>query len=194
MGPSPPTEDPWVGVETTHGFAADELTSALQKAIRRGELENALTVAYEMYSFSAALEEHLWRRLEVISVEDVGFGRIDAPVVVETLYRMHLRVPRPRGDRFLFAAHAVRLLATSVKDRTSDELANWAALSVERGERLPEVPDVALDMHTRRGRELGRGLSHFLREGALVANELPGRELTYREWLLKRAEGAAEEA
>lgn len=192
MSSPSPSEDPWVGVETSHGFAADELTSVLQKAIRRGELENALAVAYEMYSFSAELEEHLWRRLEVISVEDVGFGRVDAPVVIDALYRMHLRVPRPRGDRFLFAAHAVRLLATSVKDRTSDELANWAALSVDGGERLPEVPDVALDMHTRRGREMGRGLTHFLTEGAVVANELPGRDLAYREWLLRRASAEPE--
>jgi replication-associated recombination protein RarA len=180
-------EDPWVGVETAHGFAADELTSVLQKSIRRGLLENALTVAYEMYSSSPELEEHLWRRLAVISVEDVGFGRPEAPAIVEALYRMHERVPRPRGDRFLFAAHAVRLLATSVKDRTSDELANWATMSVESGERLPEIPDVALDMHTQRGRELGRGLEHFLREGALIENELPDRDLTYREWLLQRA-------
>jgi replication-associated recombination protein RarA len=187
MEPPGDEGDPWAGVATAHGFAADELVSTLQKSIRRGLLENALTVAYELYCSSPELEEYLWRRLEVIAVEDVGFGRIDAPAIVDALSRMRERVPRPRGDRFLFAAHAVRLLATSVKDRTSDELANWAALSVESGERLPEVPDVALDMHTRRGRELGRGLEHFLREGALVENELPDRDLTYREWLLRRA-------
>jgi replication-associated recombination protein RarA len=182
------SEDPWARVETARGLAADELTSALQKSIRRGLVENALLVAYEMCSSSPELEEHLWRRLEVISVEDVGFGSAQAPVIVDALYRMHLRVPRGRGDRFLFAAHAVRLLATSVKDRTSDEMATWAAHVVEQGERTPEVPDVALDMHTRRGQELGRGLEHFLKEGAVVENELPDRDLTYRERVLEIAE------
>jgi hypothetical protein len=97
---------------------------------------------------------------------------------------MHARFERSAGDRFLFVLHAVRLLATSTKDRTTDELANVVRGQVDRGERLPEVPDVALDMHTARGRELGRGLTHFLREGALVENELPGRDQTYREQLL----------
>jgi hypothetical protein len=31
------------------------------------------------------------------------------------------------------------------------------------------VPDYALDMHTRAGRELGRGARHFYDEGAVVA-------------------------
>jgi hypothetical protein len=82
----------------------------------------------------------------------------------------------------------VRLLATSPKDRTTDEMANWAMLVTDiRGER-PQIPDVAYDMHTRRGQERGRGLAHFLKEGALVENERPGRDKTYRERLLKAIE------
>ena len=117
-------------------------------------------------STSAELEEHLWTRLTVISVEDVGDGSFIEPVIVDALYRMHQRFPRGAVDRFLFATHAVRLLAGQTKDRTTDEMANWAKLVVDvRGER-PEIPDVAYDMHTRRGQEMGRGLEHFLKEGA----------------------------
>jgi replication-associated recombination protein RarA len=184
--------DPWTRVETLRGFAADELISALQKSIRRGLVENAALVAYELYATSAELEEQLWRRLQVISVEDVGAGNPDAPVLVDALYRMHERAaPRPAGDRFLFALHAVRVLAESPKDRTTDELANCVMRDLEGGERLPEVPDVALDMHTRRGRALGRGLGHFLREGALVENERSGRDTRYREQLLALVEDEA---
>jgi len=43
-------------------------------------------------------------------------------------------------------------------------------------------------MHTRRGQERGRGLAHFLKEGALVENERPNRDKTYRERLLKAIE------
>jgi replication-associated recombination protein RarA len=181
-------DDPWTRVTTIHGFGADEIVSAFQKSIRRGLLENALLLAYEMFSTSAEFEEHLWARLSVISVEDVGSGSFMEPVIIESLYRMHKRFARGAGDRFLFAAHAVRLLATSPKDRTSDELVNWARLIVDiRGGR-PEIPEVAYDMHTKRGQEMGRGLEHFMKEGALVANERPGRDTTYRERLLAAIE------
>lgn len=182
------TPDPWVEVRTAQGLRADEVISALQKSIRRSDLENATLLAYEMYVTSAELEEYLWLRLQVISVEDVGSGSFLEPVVVDTLYRMHRRAPRPSGDRFLFVVHAVRYLADATKDRTSDELANWAAFTVEREGARPEIPDVALDMHTARGRALGRGLRHFLEEGAQVSNERPDRDRTYRERLLAALE------
>ena len=182
------TLDPWTLVKTVHGFNADEIVSAFQKSIRRGLVENALLLAYEMTSTSPELEEHLWTRLTVISVEDVGDGSFMEPVIVDALYRMHQRFPRGALDRFLFATHAVRLLAGRTKDRITDEMANWAKLVVDvRGGR-PEIPDVAYDMHTRRGQEMGRGLEHFLKEGALVANERPGRDTTYRERLLAAIE------
>jgi replication-associated recombination protein RarA len=179
-----PAEDPWTTVQTAHGHPADEVISALQKAIRRGELEQAVLLAYEMYCTSPELEEFLWMRLQVISAEDVGTGSFVEPVIVESLYQMHTRFDRGVGDRFLFAVHAVRLLATSTKDRTSDELANWARHHVETDLR---IPDHALDMHTRRGQLQGRGELHFLTEAALVRNEIPDRDLTWRTWLLERA-------
>src|SRR5262245_11309850 len=176
--------DPWTRVETAHGFRADELISTFQKSIRRGLTENAALVAYELYVTSAELEEHLWRRLEVISVEDVGLANPIAPALIDALYGMHERAARGTGDRFLFLLHGVRLLAGSKKARSTDEMANWLMRVVDSGERLPEVPDVAFDMHTRRGRELGRDIHHFLREGAVVEPEWEDRDRTYRERLL----------
>ena len=185
--------DPWTRVETAHGFRADELISTFQKSIRRGLTENAALVAYELYVTSAELEEHLWRRLEVISVEDVGLANPTAPALVDALYRMHDRAVRGTPDRFLFLLHGVRLLAGSKKDRSTDELANWIMRVVDSGERLPEVPDFAFDMHTKRGRELGRDIHHFLHEGAIVDPEWEERDRTYRERLLaflEREDGA----
>ena len=186
--------DPWTLVETAHGFRADELISTFQKSIRRGLVENAALVAYELYVTSAELEEHLWRRLEVISVEDVGLANPQVPVVVDALYRMHARAVRGTGDRFLFLLHGVRLLAGSTKDRSTDEMANWIMRVVDSGERLPEIPDVAYDMHTKRGRELGRDIHHFLREGAIVEPEWEERDRTYRERLLALVEHEASDS
>jgi hypothetical protein len=52
------------------------------------------------------------------------------------------------------ACHAVRLLASAPKDRTSSEHADWVAAKVPLGQALVEVPDSACCVHTRAGQEL----------------------------------------
>ena len=177
--------DPWQRTTTEHGFFADEVISALQKSIRRAMLENALLLGWEMYVTSDELEEKLWSRLCVIAVEDIGLGNPQAPILIETLYRQHQRYQRTSGDRFLFAAHAIRVLATSEKDRTSDDLVNWAKQSVALGERRPEIPDFALDMHTRRGQEMGRDYRFFMEEASRVEPEMTNRDQTWRNWIME---------
>ncbi len=176
--------DPWTQVTTRHGLAADEVISALQKEIRRGHVDNAALLAYEMVTTSPEMERKLWDRLSVISVEDVGFGDPMAPLLVRALAQLAKRFDRGTGDRDLFAVHAVRYLASRPKDRSTDEMYNWLRLAVERGDLRPEIPDYALDMHTARGIAAGRGLAHFLNEGARTDPELPGRETKYRTRLL----------
>lgn len=184
MAVQPHSSDPWTRVRTVHDFPADEVISSVQKEIRRGNTENAALLAYEMLTSSAELEAFLWGRLQVISVEDVGYGGINLPVLIETLYQMHQRIPRPRGDRYLFAIHAVRVLSKSQKERGSDELLNWIEKTVEGQGNLPQIPDYAIDMHTRRGQEMGRDYYHFLTEASKVQPELPERDTTYRARLL----------
>lgn len=179
------TQDPWTKVTSVRGFAADELISTLQKSIRRGLLEEALLIAREMYETSAELEEHLWSRLNVISCEDVGDGSFFEPVLINSLYEMHNRIPRSFGDRWLFVVHAVRFLAGRTKDRTSDELANWTILSLESGQRQPAIPEWALDVHTRRGQEAGRDVMHFWNEASMITNEKPDRDQSYRDRVLE---------
>jgi replication-associated recombination protein RarA len=177
--------DPWQRTTTEHGFAADEVISALQKSIRRGLVDNALLLGWEMYVTSPEMEAMLWSRLCVISVEDVGLGNAQAPILVNTLFEMHRRYPRPEHDRFMFAAHAIRVMAGGPKDRTTDEMASWARQSVRLGERLPEIPDAALDMHTRRGQEMGRDYRWFVEEASRVIPEIPDKDQTYRRWIVE---------
>ena len=176
--------DPWQRTTTAHGFAADEVISALQKSIRRGLVDNALLLGWEMYLTSPEMERMLWSRLGVISVEDVGLGNAQAPILVETLFQMHQRYAYPQHDRFLFAAHAIRVMASGPKDRTTDDMVNWAKHSIALGERLPEIPDAALDMHTRRGAELGRDYRWFMEEASRVVPEIADKDQTYRQWIL----------
>ena len=176
--------DPWQRTTTEHALPADEVISALQKCIRRGMTDNALLLGWEMYVTSPEMEAMLWSRLCVISVEDVGFGNVQAPVLVETLFQMHHRYPRPEHDRFMFAAHAIRVMAGGPKDRTTDEMASWAKQAVRLGERMPEIPDFALDMHTQRGQQMGRDYRWFVNEASRVIPEIPDKDQTYRQWIL----------
>jgi replication-associated recombination protein RarA len=176
--------DPWVDVKTLNGMAADQVISALQKEIRRGNTENAVLLAYEMQATSPALEDYLWQRLMVISVEDIGFGNPFAPIVINALHQMLITFDRSLGERKLFAVHAVRYLSGCQKDRSSDEMINWLLMASARGEVMAEIPDYALDKHTAAGQALGRGDRHFWEIGAMLNPELPDRDLTYRKRVL----------
>lgn len=189
--PAPHTEDPWTRVTSKRGYPADELISALQKSIRRGDLRLAVLIGRELYESSAELEAVMWSRLCVISAEDAGDGSWQEPVVVNSLFEMHERLDRSAGDRWLFAVHAIRFLAERTKDRTTDEWANLAVHLVSASDRPFEIPDYALDVHTRRGQLAGSSVDDFWTDGSIVANERDGRDHRVREEILRlRAEGA----
>jgi len=172
------TEDPWQQVRTRNGLAADEVISGLQKSIRRSDVDEAVAFAWEMYLTSPELEDFLWLRLQVISVEDIGFGEVNAPVLVDALNRMRREFAQSAPDRPLFFVHAVRYLCAQPKDRSSDMLRNIVELEFDRGRR-PVIRDHMLDMHTRRGQQLGRGIEHFLDEASVVAPRKPGAHEQY---------------
>jgi len=179
----PQHEDVWSRCQTVNGFAADEVRSVLQKSIRRGLLEEAMLAAYEFYATGPEAEELLWRRLEIIATEDVGFGLIDAPVLLEALNAQRRRIP-PGPDRWIYSAHAVRLLATAKKDRTSMELAAWAEAVTARGERRVVVHDYQVDFHTRRGTLMGRGRDHWWNSGgAVLLNQIDGLDPRWGDYL-----------
>jgi replication-associated recombination protein RarA len=177
--------EPWARVRTTHDLPADQVISALQKELRRGNVENAALLAYEMLTTSPELERKLWDRLAVISVEDIGFGDVNAPIMIHALEELSQHFAYGAGDRALFAIHAVRYLASRIKDRSSDEMLGWIRHAVTNEGVRPTIPDYALDMHTAQGREMGRGLRHFFEQGAQVAPEWSERDQTYREKLMQ---------
>ena len=172
--------DPWVDVKTINGFQADHVISALQKEIRRGNAENAALIAIEMVTTSPALEDFLWKRLLVIAVEDVGFGEVMAPVVMNALYQAIQSFDRGMGERKLFAVHAARYLCGCTKDRSSDEMIGW----INHSGAKPTIPDYALDMHTAEGKAKGRGRRHFFEEAAKLIPEMKDRDLTYRQRIM----------
>lgn len=146
--------DPWSKIITRNGYAGDEVISALQKSIRRSLEEQACMFAYEMYISSPELLEKMWRRLLTISVEDIGMGDPMAAVLVNNLYQMSKHFDYADGDQPMYFIHAIRYLCSCQKDRSSDLLKNICIKSFAMG-KLPEIPDVALDKHTVRGKAMG---------------------------------------
>lgn len=183
--------DLWSRATTVNGFAVDELRSVLQKSIRRGLVEEAALAAYELFANGSETEALLWRRLEIIATEDVGLGLVHAPAVIEALHAQAARM-LDRGDRWIYCAHAVRLLAMAPKDSMSMELAGWTRAVMERGERKPVVEDYMLDLHTRRGVEMGRDAAQWWNEGARLHNRIPGYDPQWGDYLRQQA-GAKEE-
>lgn len=176
--------DPWAHSTTRNGIPADEVISALQKSIRRGLHEQAIEFAYEMYITSPQLEEKMWRRLLTISVEDVGFGDVSAPVLIHSLFEMRKNFAYADGDRPMFFMYAIRYLCQCPKDRSTDCLKNIVMNKFAHGY-VPEIPDYALDMHTRRGQAMGRDVVHFLEEASKVIPQMEGYDDTYRQQMLE---------
>jgi replication-associated recombination protein RarA len=181
-GPGHFSEDPYSQILSPHGIRVDDLVSVLQKEIRRSHVDNAVLAAYEMYTTSPDVAQHLWRRLRIIAVEDIGMGLPLAPVLIEVLHRNFEAAP---GGDWLMACHAVRVLAGAAKDRTAGEHSDWAAAKVDCGEVLVQVPDYAHCVHTRAGQEQGRALVQWWENGARVRDELPGADHRYRDELIK---------
>jgi len=180
------SKDVWSRTTSIHGFAIDELRSVLQKSIRRGRVEEAALAAYELFASGPETEEVLWRRLEIIATEDVGLGMITAPAIINALYEQAGRMA-DAGDRWIYCAHAVRLLATAPKDNMSMELSGWTKEVVTRGERSVVVEDFMVDLHTRRGTEMGRTVAHWWNDGAKIEDRIPGYDPKWGDYLRKLA-------
>jgi replication-associated recombination protein RarA len=182
MGPPPHAEDPYTKLTSPRGIPVDQLVSVLQKEIRRGNVDNAVLAAYEMLTTSPEVAEHLWRRLKLIAVEDIGMGEPLAPVLLSSLHENYRAATG--GEQAMMAVHAVRFLATAKKDRTSAEHTDLVVQKVESGETAVSVPDYALCVHTRAGQEMGRDLPQWWRNGAVVRNELESANHSYRDQLI----------
>jgi len=179
------SRDTWSRTKSVNGYAIDELRSVLQKSIRRGLLEEAILAGYELFSSGPEVEEMLWRRLEIIATEDVGTGILEGPAIIEALYQQQKRMA-DAGDRWMYPAHAIRLLATAKKDRLTMEVAGWAKAVVESGERKVEVEDYHVDLHTRRGVEMGRDPSQWWEQGSRLDNLVEGLPTKYGDYLKAR--------
>jgi hypothetical protein len=187
---------PW-SMTTEHGYRCDEVVSALQKTIRRGDSEGAVWWAHELNI--SGFGAWAWKRLLIITSEDVGLAVPEAPAIVNGLYQIsqvllaHQKKPAT-GEKvqhpWLELLQATWFLARCPKNREVADLCGVLDFRFRRNDLRP-VPDEALDMHTARGRAMGRGSVHFEDQsvdgGRWCANEIEidgnkWRKEFYRLW------------
>jgi replication-associated recombination protein RarA len=163
---------PFGSLTSARGYRMGEVASAMQKAIRRGEADNAVYWAVELDR--SGFGKYAWKRLRVITSEDVGPAWPEGPAVIDALYRTFLDLRKeekdtPKSSKMVLV-HAVLLLARAPKTRVCDILN-----IVHYGDDLNgrEIPDYALDQHTSAGKRMGRGAEHFWTEGTQLDNHVP---------------------
>jgi MgsA AAA+ ATPase C terminal len=93
-------------------------SSALQKAIRRGEVLVAQRALRTLYRHDPRLA---WRRLLVIACEDVGIGSLDA-VIMTAVRSADVKSGHDTGVDEAAALATAQMLAEAPKDRSADML------------------------------------------------------------------------
>lgn len=158
-------------IKTKKGYDFFECSSALQKCIRRGLEEQAMFWAVELYD--SGYGEYVWKRLRIMSSEDVGLAEPLMPANIWALYRSYQEQAKKKEDKNepqrLFLTHAVLLLCRCKKSRLIDWTLLWHWL--RHPHKFLEIPDFALDKHNERGRKLKRSWAHFFDEGTYLDNQ-----------------------
>jgi replication-associated recombination protein RarA len=186
---------------TKNGLPAMVCISMMQKAIRRGMEKEAMEAAVELLHSSKAFLTMVANRLEICSHEDIDTHA--APwiipfVAVCTEQAKRHYDARKVGRARMMIGSAVRALARAPKSRLGDHFAASLGLASELEGYKPQLADWAYDMHTSKGRAMGRGLDHFRTEGAKLVppptGDDPYIDEAYRLWAKKAALGSQKPA
>lgn len=157
-------------LRTINGYDFFEVSSAMQKSIRRGDARVAGFFALELWH--SGYRDYVWKRLFTISAEDC-YGLITKEI--EALWQGHELVNKnkiePKGR--IFVSKAVLLLCDCRKCRDADHLQNliYDRRDVDVEQWIDDVrhypipiPPYAPDVHTRKGKKSGRTKAEFFRD------------------------------
>lgn len=162
-------------LRTQRGYDFYEVASALQKSIRRGDVKLAGYMALELFPRYA---EYCWKRLLTISAEDCH-GLITQEI--KALYDSFWVVNKgKKGENLkgrIFISKAVIILCTCGHSRDADVLSNYvydkkATLTDEEINKLfdevregsAKIPEYVYDVHTRKGKRMGKTKQQFFIE------------------------------
>lgn len=170
---------------TVRNYSFSEVSSAMQKAIRRGDVKAAGYWAIELHA--SGYRDYVWRRLMIISAEDC-YGAITQEIVaLRTAWKEINTQNKEKGK--IFVAKAVLLLCMAPKSREADHLLFFgyeqniattdgellAQLEATRSEPYMPIPDYAYDVHTNEGKRRGKTKRDFFKdEQAALKGRVPG--------------------
>lgn len=152
---------------TKSGHALDECVSALQKAVRRGREREAIYFTREIVD--SGFVRFFWRRMMIISAEECS-NDLQLCAAVGQLAANAERASKAFTGRVecIIETQAILHLCRAAKSREACDASGVAYHAVQDGFRIEPHP-AAVDMHTRRGRAMGRSLRDFRDEGRHVA-------------------------
>lgn len=162
---------------TKNGYSLDEVASAIQKAIRRGDEKNALFFSLEFFPM---FSKYLWKRLQVVAVEDVE--NPEACSVVSSMRNAFMwnNDESKKASEYknrIFITKAVLYLCREVKSREADHAQAYVDQIAE--EKLLPIPDYSFDVHTKKGRKMGATKDGFF-IGEQEALNTKGKDLYFK--------------
>lgn len=116
---------------------------------------------------------YCFRRLQVIAGEDIGLANPEAMILVSSTFNSLLLSDKTQKYKSVdnnVLGLVVCYLARSPKSRHIDYLGGVILKRKQNGW-LPEVPEYAIDEHTRVVKEQGKDDNEFFREGSKINNK-----------------------
>lgn len=166
---------------TKLGQELDVAVSAMQKECRRGDERAAVYWTLLVYRADAALA---WKRLLVISAEDVGFGDPAAVALVGQLHSMWLAAKQVGwGVSAHHVVMATMALSRARKDTSVEDLLSLTNEELKRKLMRPVLEEY-VDGHTARGKAEKRPWSSWYRFRHVVCG-IPVSAYTRALWRLK---------
>lgn len=165
---------------TKNGYNMYEMSSMIQKAIRRCDIPHA---AYAANELSVNYRKYLWRRLLTVSAEDCYGIMTKEIVALEQADEIVNEKNKPGSTNDLFIAKAVVLLCMARKNRDADyvacnfmwgdrplsdeeydEFVDYDIVEKLKSETRFDVPNYVFDVHTYKGRARGATQMDFFRK------------------------------
>lgn len=134
------------------GYEFGEVTSAMQKEIRRGDERAAVYWGLLLYDASTW---YAWKRVLVTAAEDVGLAAPQTVALVCSLARAWAQCKQ--GSYYVSAHHVTMAIMALARAPKSTEVEDLQSLTLElqkRGDKR-EMPEYAVDAHTKAGKERG---------------------------------------
>ncbi len=155
---------------TKKGYNLFDVSSALQKSVRRGDMEQATYWAWELVQSN--YEKYLWKRLLIMATEDIGLADPEAMRNAQFFYENYKILKElDTFERTRPIMAAVYVLTKAKKS----QFFNWfwgKAMDEHNTVNLP-IPEYALDKHTRRGKQRGKDTADFFKNGSLINDACP---------------------